>query len=60
MRPDSVRCGLHFQPPLSHQPHALQRHTARRGLHYLDEKAVQRIEHHGVAKPLDLNEPLII
>ena len=25
--------------------------------YFLDEKAVQRIEHHGVAKPLDLSEP---
>ena len=29
-------------------------------LYYLDEKAVQRTEHHGVGKPLDLNEPLIL
>jgi CRISPR-associated protein Cas2 len=28
--------------------------------YYLDEKAVQRIEHHGAAKPLDLSEPLIL
>ena len=28
--------------------------------YYLDEKAVQRIEHHGAAKPLDLSEPLIV
>jgi CRISPR-associated protein Cas2 len=28
--------------------------------YFLDEKAVQRIEHHGVAKPLDLSEPLIL
>lgn len=28
--------------------------------YYLDEKAVQRIEHHGVDKPLDLSEPLIL
>jgi len=28
--------------------------------YFLDEKAVQRTEHHGVAKPLDLNEPLIV
>jgi len=28
--------------------------------YYLDEKAVQRIEHHGVDKPLDLNGPLIV
>ena len=28
--------------------------------YYLDEKAVQRIEHHGVAKPLDLTEPLVL
>lgn len=28
--------------------------------YYLDEKAVQRIEHHGVDKPLDLTEPLIV
>ena len=28
--------------------------------YYLDEKAVQRTEHHGVGRPLDLNEPLIV
>ena len=28
--------------------------------YYLGEKAVQRIEHHGVAKPLDLTEPLVL
>lgn len=28
--------------------------------YFLDEKAVQRIEHHGVDKPLDLSEPLIL
>jgi len=28
--------------------------------YFLDEKAVQRIEHHGVNKPLDLSEPLIL
>lgn len=28
--------------------------------YYLDEKAVQRIEHHGVDKPLDVTEPLIL
>lgn len=28
--------------------------------YHLDEKAVQRIEHHGVDKPLDLAEPLIL
>ena len=28
--------------------------------YFLDAKAVQRIEHHGTAKPLDLNEPLIV
>ena len=28
--------------------------------YFLDEKAVQRIEHHGAAKPLDLTEPLIL
>ena len=28
--------------------------------YYLDEKALQRIEHHGAAKPLDLTEPLIL
>ena len=28
--------------------------------YYLDEKAVQRIEHHGTDKPLDLTEPLIL
>ena len=28
--------------------------------YYLDEKAAQRIEHHGVDKPMDLTEPLIL
>lgn len=28
--------------------------------YFLDEKAVQRIEHHGVSKPLDLAEPLVL
>ena len=28
--------------------------------YFLDEKAVQRIEHHGVDKPIDLTEPLIL
>jgi CRISPR-associated protein Cas2 len=28
--------------------------------YFLDEKAVQRIEHHGVAKPLDLSAPLVL
>lgn len=28
--------------------------------YFLDEKAVQRIEHHGVGKPMDLTEPLIL
>lgn len=28
--------------------------------YFLDEKAVQRIEHHGVRKPIDLIEPLIL
>ena len=28
--------------------------------YFLDEKAVQRTEHHGVAKPVDLTEPLIL
>jgi CRISPR-associated protein Cas2 len=28
--------------------------------YFLDEKAVERIEHHGVDKPLDLSEPLIL
>ena len=28
--------------------------------YFLDEEAVQRIEHHGVAKPIDLSEPLIL
>src|SRR6266853_2792787 len=26
----------------------------------LDDKAVQRTEHHGAAKPIDLSEPLIL
>ena len=28
--------------------------------YYLDENAVRRIEHHGVDKPLDVTEPLIL
>ena len=28
--------------------------------YFLDETAVQRTEHHGVAKPLDLSGPLIL
>lgn len=28
--------------------------------YFLDEKAVQRIEHHGADKPLDLSEPLLL
>jgi len=28
--------------------------------YFLDENAVQRIEHHGAAKPVDLTEPLIL
>lgn len=28
--------------------------------YFLDEKASQRIEHHGVGKPIDLTEPLIL
>lgn len=28
--------------------------------YFLDEKAVQRIEHHGAGKPVDLCEPLIL
>ena len=28
--------------------------------YFLDEKAVQRIEHHGVDKPLDLTEALVL
>jgi CRISPR-associated protein Cas2 len=28
--------------------------------YFLDETAVQRIEHHGAAKPVDLMEPLIL
>lgn len=28
--------------------------------YYLDETAVQRIEHHGIAPPLDLTEPLVL
>jgi CRISPR-associated protein Cas2 len=28
--------------------------------YFLDGKAVQRIEHHGAAKPLDLTEPLVL
>ncbi len=28
--------------------------------YYLDEKAVQRTEHHGAGRPLDLTEPLIV
>jgi CRISPR-associated protein Cas2 len=28
--------------------------------YFLDERAVQQIEHHGMDKPLDLSEPLIL
>lgn len=28
--------------------------------YFLDEKALQRIEHHGADKPVDLTEPLIL
>jgi CRISPR-associated protein Cas2 len=28
--------------------------------YYLDEKAVQRIEHHGADKPVDLTGPLVV
>ena len=28
--------------------------------YFLDDAAVQRTEHHGVAKPIDLSEPLIL
>jgi CRISPR-associated protein Cas2 len=28
--------------------------------YFLDEKAAQRTEHHGIDKPIDLNEPLIL
>ncbi len=28
--------------------------------YFLDDAAAQRTEHHGVAKPVDLNEPLIL
>ena len=28
--------------------------------YFLEEKAVERAEHHGVAKPVDLTEPLIL
>jgi CRISPR-associated protein Cas2 len=28
--------------------------------YFLDEKAVQRTEHHGVHKPINLSEPLIL
>lgn len=28
--------------------------------YFLDEGAVQRTEHHGVSKPVDLSEPLIL
>ena len=28
--------------------------------YFLDEAAVQLTEHHGAAKPVDLNEPLIL
>jgi CRISPR-associated protein Cas2 len=28
--------------------------------YFLDEKAVARTEHHGVAKPVDLTDPLIL
>lgn len=28
--------------------------------YFMDEKAVQRTEHHGVGNPLDLTEPLVL
>lgn len=28
--------------------------------YFIDQKAVQRTEHHGINKPLDLTEPLIL
>ena len=28
--------------------------------YFLDEKAVQKTEHHGVNKPIDLTEPLVL
>jgi len=28
--------------------------------YFLDETAIQRIEHHGAAKPVDLTEPLVM
>ena len=28
--------------------------------YFLDETAIQKIEHHGAAKPIDLTEPLIL
>jgi CRISPR-associated protein Cas2 len=28
--------------------------------YYLDETAVQRTEHHGIAKPVDFTEPLVL
>ena len=28
--------------------------------YFLDETAIRRTEHHGVAKPIDLSEPLIL
>lgn len=28
--------------------------------YFLDEKSVARIEHHGVGKPVDLSEPLVL
>ncbi|HEY5742599.1 MAG TPA: CRISPR-associated endonuclease Cas2 [Terrimicrobiaceae bacterium] len=28
--------------------------------YFLDDKSAQRIEHHGIEKPLDLTEPLIL
>jgi CRISPR-associated protein Cas2 len=29
-------------------------------IYFLDEEAKSKIEHHGIAKPLDLEEPLLI
>jgi len=28
--------------------------------YFLDEKAIERIEHHGTSKPVDLTEPLLV
>jgi CRISPR-associated protein Cas2 len=40
--------------------HDFDAHEDSLRFYFLDEHAAQRTQHHGVAKPLDLTEPLIL